>query len=182
MEINMRLSENTTTKIIVERNILERVNDLLADLKPYKIGIITGPLIAKHWLPFLESSLKKLNIQTHVMVAPKGEKAKSFNVYKRVMKELIDFGLTRKSMIIGFGGGSICDLAGFVASTYMRGVQLVLIPTTLMAQVDAAIGGKNGINFIGKNMIGTFYSPLKVIVDPTLLKTLNKKEYKSGLA
>jgi 3-dehydroquinate synthase len=115
-------------------------------------------------------------------VAPRGEKAKSFNVYKRVMKELIDFGLTRKSMIIGFGGGSICDLAGFVASTYMRGVQLVLIPTTLMAQVDAAIGGKNGINFIGKNMIGTFYSPLKVIVDPTLLKTLNKKEYKSGLA
>jgi len=182
MEINMKILDNMVTEIIIERNLLERLDNLLKDLRPYKIGVITDPLIAELWLPTLKTALDKLNIQSHIIIVQRGEKAKSFSTYKRVLKELVNFGFTRKSILIGFGGGSICDLAGFVASTYMRGVQLVLIPTTLLAQVDAAIGGKNGIDYVGKNMIGTFYHPLKIIIDPNLLKTLSKRDYKSGLA
>ncbi len=178
----MRISDNISTKIIVERDSLKQLNNIIEDLQPYKIGIITDPLIAEFWLPTIKASLDRLGIPIHIIIVKRGEKAKTFNVYKKVLKELINFGFTRKSMLVGFGGGSICDLTGFVASTYMRGIPLILVPTTLLAQVDASIGGKNGIDYIGKNMIGTFYHPLKIIIDPNLLRTLDKKDYKSGLA
>lgn len=182
MEINMKISDNIATEIIIRRNLLEQLDNLIEDLRPYKIGIVTDPLIAELWLPILKTTLDKLNVPLHIIIVQRGEKAKTFSTYKKVLKELISFGFTRKSILIGFGGGSVCDLTGFVASTYMRGVQLILVPTTLLAQVDAAIGGKNGIDYIGKNMIGTFYHPVKIIIDPNLLKTLDKRDYKSGLA
>jgi len=182
MEINMKISDNIVTEIIIGRNLLEQLDNLLEDLRPYKIGIVTDPLITRFWLPILKTALDKLNVPLHIITVQRGEKAKTFNTYKKVLKELINFGFTRKSVLIGFGGGSVCDLAGFVASTYMRGVQLILVPTTLLAQVDAAIGGKNGIDYVGKNMVGTFYHPVKIVIDPNLLKTLNKRDYKSGLA
>lgn len=182
MEINMKISDNMATEIIIRRNLLEQLDNLIEDLRPYKIGIVTDPLIAELWLPILKTTLDKLNVPLHIIIVQRGEKAKTFSTYKKVLKELISFGFTRKSILIGFGGGSVCDLTGFVASTYMRGVQLILVPTTLLAQVDAAIGGKNGIDYIGKNMIGTFYHPVKIIIDPNLLKTLDKRDYKSGLA
>lgn len=112
-----------------------------------------------------------------------GEQAKSWQTVDRVVGELLKFGVDRSSVVVGIGGGVTTDLAGFVASIYMRGVRFVAVPTTLLAQVDAAIGGKNGINIGGyKNIAGTFSMPESVIFDRSFLKTLPDSEFCNGLA
>ena len=111
------------------------------------------------------------------------EKIKNFNNYEILTKKILSFGVDRNSIVIAIGGGTIGDLSGFVASTILRGVKFILIPTTLLSQVDSSIGGKNGINTnLGKNLIGTFYQPEEVFIDPKILKSLPKKELQSGYA
>ncbi|MDC2978358.1 3-dehydroquinate synthase [Pelagibacteraceae bacterium] len=112
-----------------------------------------------------------------------GEKIKTFDVYKDLSERLIKNKVNRKSVIIAIGGGTLGDLVGFIASTLLRGLDFFLIPTTLLSQVDSSIGGKNGINTIfGKNLLGTFYQPKEVLIDISTLKSLPKKEIKSGYA
>ncbi len=111
------------------------------------------------------------------------EKIKSFKIYENITQKILKMGIDRNSQIIAIGGGTLGDLSGFIASTIMRGIDLILIPTTLLSQVDSSIGGKNGINTkFGKNLIGTFYQPKLVIIDPFFLKTLSKREMISGYA
>ena len=111
------------------------------------------------------------------------EKIKNFNNYETLTKKILLFGVDRNSIVIAIGGGTIGDLSGFVASTILRGVKFILMPTTLLSQVDSSIGGKNGINTnLGKNLIGTFYQPDEVFIDPKILKSLTKKELQSGYA
>ena len=110
-----------------------------------------------------------------------GEKIKTFNEYKNLSEKLIKSNVNRKSALIAIGGGTLGDLTGFVASTVLRGLDFYLIPTTLLSQVDSSIGGKNGINTIyGKNLLGTFYQPKEVLIDISVLRSLSKKEIKSG--
>ncbi|MCF0206840.1 MAG: 3-dehydroquinate synthase, partial [Bacteroidales bacterium] len=110
------------------------------------------------------------------------EAAKSLKTVEHIVKKLIELKADRNTYLIGIGGGIVCDLTGFVAKIFMRGAKLGLIPTTLLAMVDAAIGGKNGVNFNKtKNFIGTFHNPEFVIIDPKFLKTLNKTQFASGL-
>tara|TARA_B100000989_G_scaffold61782_1_gene42553 strand:- start:16 stop:1083 length:1068 start_codon:yes stop_codon:yes gene_type:complete len=124
---------------------------------------------------------KQKNIQ--IISIQCGEKIKTFNEYKKLTEKLIKNNINRKSAIIAIGGGTLGDLVGFVASTILRGLDFFLIPTTLLSQVDSSIGGKNGINTVyGKNLIGTFYQPKRVLIDISLLKSLPKKEIKSGYA
>ncbi len=112
-----------------------------------------------------------------------GEKIKTFDDYKKLAEKLIKSNVNRKSVLIAIGGGTLGDLAGFVASTVLRGLEFFLIPTTLLSQVDSSIGGKNGINTIfGKNLIGTFYQPKEVLIDTSILNSLPKKEIRSGYA
>ncbi len=112
-----------------------------------------------------------------------GEQIKTFNEYKNLSEKLIKFNVNRKSVLIAIGGGTLGDLTGFVASTLLRGLHFYLIPTTLLSQVDSSIGGKNGINTIyGKNLLGTFYQPTEVLIDISVLRTLSKREIKSGYA
>ncbi len=112
-----------------------------------------------------------------------GEKIKTFDGYKNLAEKLIKSNVNRKSVLIAIGGGTLGDLAGFVASTVLRGLEFFLIPSTLLSQVDSSIGGKNGINTIsGKNLIGTFYQPKKVLIDISILNSLPKKEIRSGYA
>ena len=112
-----------------------------------------------------------------------GEKIKTFNGYKNLAEKLIKNSVNRKSVLIAIGGGTLGDLAGFVASTILRGLDFYLIPTTLLSQVDSSIGGKNGINTnYGKNLIGTFYQPKEVLIDISVLNSLTKKEIRSGYA
>ncbi len=118
-----------------------------------------------------------------VVRIPQGEQAKSLGRATLLYQELIRLGVDRSDMLVAVGGGVICDLGGFVATTFQRGIGLSFVPTTLLAQVDAAIGGKNGIN-LGeyKNMVGTFRQPSFVLIDPAFLKTLPEDEFVSGLA
>ena len=112
-----------------------------------------------------------------------GEKIKSVDYYISIYLNLLKLKIDRSSCIIAIGGGTIGDLSGFVASTILRGVNLILVPSTLLSQVDSSIGGKNGINTkLGKNLIGTFFQPKKVLIDVSLLKSLPKKEIRSGYA
>jgi 3-dehydroquinate synthase len=118
----------------------------------------------------------------HVLYYPGGEENKRFAAVEQLAEQMLARGGDRSSVVIGFGGGIVTDLAGFLAAIYMRGVPFVSIPTTLLAQVDAGVGGKTGANLkSGKNLIGSFHQPLAVLIDPTLLKTLPEREYRAGL-
>ena len=111
-----------------------------------------------------------------------GEEYKNFDTYKMIIDTLLDLKIERNDCIVAFGGGVVGDIAGFVASTVLRGIDFVQIPTTLLAQVDSSVGGKTGINHEdGKNLIGTFYQPKMVLIDPNTLSTLDNRQIKTGL-
>ena len=118
-----------------------------------------------------------------VIVLPAGEKNKTLETVYSAIHQLIELGADRKSFVLGIGGGIVCDITGFVASIYMRGLRFGFVPTTLLAQVDASVGGKNGVNCDGyKNMIGVFNQPEFVLCDVNLLETLDPRELRAGLA
>jgi 3-dehydroquinate synthase len=133
--------------------------------------------------PSLLSALKRLNRPILELSIPEGERYKSLMQAKRCWQEMFAQGIDRQAAIIAFGGGVICDLAGFVASCYMRGLDTFYLPSTLLAMVDAALGGKTGVNLSQvKNAIGTFHQPKHILVDPACLITLPQCEFNSGLA
>ena len=117
------------------------------------------------------------------LVVPASEKSKSIQHYQWLLEQLLELGVKRDCQLVGIGGGVVGDLTGFVAATYMRGMQLVHVPTSLLAMVDSSIGGKTGINFAqGKNLVGSIYQPNQVLIDLSFIKTLPQHEYVSGLA
>jgi len=123
------------------------------------------------------------SMAAEVIIIGTGEEIKTLETVEDIYSQLISWGADRSAFIVGIGGGIVCDIAGFVASTYLRGVRFGFVATTLLAQVDAAIGGKNGVNFERyKNMVGLFQQPEFVICDPEVLKTLPQKEIACGLA
>ncbi len=119
---------------------------------------------------------------TNVIFAA-GEKSKSLSTVEKILRVCVEEGLSRDDYIIGFGGGVVCDLAAFAASIYMRGCNVILVPTSLLCMVDATIGGKTGCDFVGaKNLVGSFYPAKEVLICPPLLKSLSEREYLNGLA
>ena len=120
--------------------------------------------------------------QAEIFVIRAGEKSKNYSVLLSILKKMVEVGLTRNSYVVAFGGGVVGDIAGLAASLYMRGVNLVQIPTTLLSQVDSSVGGKTAVDMCGvKNVIGTFYQPHRVVVDPMFLRTLSAREMRCGL-
>jgi len=168
----------------IENGILNRAGSILAELLPQasRIFVVTVPPVRKRWgLKFL-ASLKSAGFTPEVIAMPDGEPAKRLATVEAMAEKLARFGADRKAVIIALGGGVVGDVAGLLASLYMRGVELVQVPTTVLAQVDASVGGKTGVNLIaGKNLIGTFYHPRVVLIDPTVLKTLPDREFRAGL-
>ncbi|WMY95107.1 MAG: 3-dehydroquinate synthase [Arsenophonus sp.] len=137
------------------------------------------PLYAKR----VHSALIKIGVKIDKIVLPDGEKYKSLTIVNTIFTALLKNNHPKTTTIIAIGGGVISDLAGFAATCYKRGVRLIQVPTTLLSQVDASIGGKTAINHpLGKNIIGTFYQPISVIIDLNTLKTLPKRQFSSGLA
>jgi 3-dehydroquinate synthase len=168
----LKLSDGRTSSILIGENI----ENLSGHLGPKKNFILTNPSISE-----LYAHIFPKNAQ--IITMPAGEKNKTLNVVLDTIRRLIAAGADRKSVIVGFGGGIVCDMTGFIASIYMRGVKFGFVPTTLMAQVDASVGGKNGVNCDGyKNMIGVFNQPDFVLCDPKTLKTLPEREFKSGMS
>ena len=167
-----------TYKIFIQKNSLVNF-DKYVDLSKFsKIAILTDEnLIQAGWL-------NKLFIDKSNLIQIKsGEINKNLDTVSSVWKQMNDFGLDRKSLLINLGGGVVCDLGGFCASTYMRGIEFIQVPTTLLSQVDASVGGKTGFDFNGgKNTIGTFTEPYAVVIDSNTLTTLPIREYNSGMA
>jgi len=121
--------------------------------------------------------------QIHIFTVPDSEAGKSFATYQKVLDWLGAAGFTRNDLVVAVGGGAVTDLSGFVASSWLRGIDWIAVPTTLAAMVDAAVGGKTGINSeYGKNLIGSFYSPVSVLVDLSWLETLSDRDFAAGLA
>lgn len=148
-----------------------------------KLVIITDPAVKSLYGSTLKQSLASNGFKVLILEVPEGEEQKSLETAGRLYHELTDFHAERMTPILALGGGVIGDLSGFVAATYLRGVPLVQIPTTLLAQVDSSIGGKVAVNYgLLKNRIGAFYQPGLVISDITTLKTLRAEELSDGLA
>jgi len=146
-----------------------------------KVVVVTNPTISKLHLDYL---LSKLDIKDlSVVTIPDGEQYKHMQTIEDILEHCFDHKLNRSSVLIAFGGGVIGDMTGFAASIYQRGIEFIQIPTTLLSQVDASVGGKTGVNNkFGKNLVGAFHQPRAVYIDPSFLKTLPKREFSAGVA
>jgi 3-dehydroquinate synthase len=173
--------EGKTCRIIIGNGILGDVGELVPAAD--KFAIISNPTVAQLYGETVASSLADSGLEHEIFLVPDSEESKSLDVANGIYSKLADAGFDRNACIIGLGGGAVGDLAGFVAATYMRGIGLVQIPTTLLAQVDSAIGGKTGVNIpAGKNLVGAFHQPTVVISDVSVLRTLPERDFRSGLA
>jgi len=157
----------------------DSIDNLLLDKKYTQVAVLCDEHTLEHCYPLIKDTLK----DHHVIEIPSGEDYKNLNTCQTIWNQITDKQFDRKSLLINLGGGVIGDMGGFCAATYKRGIDFVQVPTTLLAQVDASIGGKLGIDFNGfKNHIGVFKLPVRVIVDPVFLKTLPDRQVKSGYA
>jgi 3-dehydroquinate synthase len=182
-QIEVRLFANPYTATI-ETGLLTRAGEFLRAALPERARyfIITVPPVKKSWAAKLTRSLSKSGLAHAIIEMRDGERAKTLDTVGDLATKLIRCGADRNSAIIALGGGVVGDVAAFVASIYMRGIDVVQIPTTFLAQVDAAIGGKTGVDLPeGKNLLGTFHQPRAVLIDPGVLSTLAEREYRAGL-
>ena len=183
MIIPVQLGARSYT-IVVERGGLATVGERLRDLGVGpRVAVVTVPEILRLYGKQVADSLETADFVATVVEVPDGEAAKRVAVVEHCWDAFLDAGLDRTSTVLGLGGGAVGDLAGFAAATYMRGVNFVPLPTTVLAQVDASIGGKTAIDHPkAKNLIGAFHQPRLVVVDPTTVTTLPEREFRSGLA
>ena len=150
-------------------------------IKTKKIALITNEQIADLYLSEITQTLNAFDLKT--LILPEGETEKNLETVGKAVEFLSDNGIDRDSSIIAFGGGVIGDITGFVASSYMRGIKFLQVPTTLLAQVDSSVGGKTGVNInTGKNLIGSFYQPKLVVSDISILDSLSKIDFICGYA
>ena len=171
--IELTQSQNITYNITIDR-----LPQLTFDTN---VVVVTNPTVSGYHLDTLLSHINaaKLNIVT----IPDGEEYKTLETVEMILNECFEHKLDRKSLLIAFGGGVIGDMTGFTASIYQRGIDFIQIPTTLLSQVDASVGGKTGVNNkYGKNLIGAFYQPKAVYIDPAFLETLPPREFAAGVA
>ncbi|SMD06457.1 3-dehydroquinate synthase [Sporomusa malonica] len=182
-EVRVNLANHSYT-IHIMAGIISQVGQLMKDMPlSRKALIVTDENVAPLYSGVLADSLAAAGFLPFVLVVPPGESSKSLATADKVFTQAISMGLDRKSPIIALGGGVIGDLSGFVAATYLRGVPFIQVPTTLLAQVDSSVGGKTAVNHpLGKNLIGAFYQPQLVVIDPLVLDTLPERELKAGLA
>ena len=170
--------------VIIESGLFGTIGNTLGNhFAGKKIALITDENIQKVWGDFLKKQLDASHCEWEIIALPAGDTSKSFDTLTVIYKRLIDFQITRDDVIVSLGGGVIGDISGFAAATFLRGVDFVQIPTTLIGQVDSSIGGKNAVNLPeGKNLVGTFYQPTYVFIDPDFIKTLSDYHMADGMA
>lgn len=163
--------------IVLEPGALSKVGELLNLNR--RVIIVTDSGVPAQYAEVVAGQCKSARI----VCIPQGEKSKCFDMLQMILREMLEAGCTRGDCVVAVGGGVVGDLSGFAASCYMRGVDFYNIPTTLLSQVDSSIGGKTAIDFDGvKNIVGAFYQPRRVIIDPDTLKTLSRRQLMAGLA
>jgi 3-dehydroquinate synthase len=169
--------------IHIGTGLLAESGVLLGTLPSPRAVVVTNPAVAEYHLEALRNALSTAAIHSDVILVPDGEQHKDWSTLNEIHTRLLELGADRSTTLIAFGGGVVGDVAGFAAATYQRGIPLVQVPTTLLAQVDSSVGGKTAINHpLGKNMIGAFYQPRVVISDTATLATLPAREYVAGIA
>ena len=179
LKINSVLNVNVPNfsyEIMIGENLLENLEHLIKENIQYKkCAVITNETIYNIYR-------EKISIDAEYIILKDGEEYKNFDSYKYILDKLLELKLERSDLIVAIGGGVVGDIAGFAASTYLRGIRFVQVPTTLLAQVDSSVGGKVGINHTsGKNLIGAFWQPSLVVADISVLKTLDLRQLKTGL-
>jgi 3-dehydroquinate synthase len=176
-------TQSRSYDVLIGSGMLERAGECLGNLLGSKRAfVVTIAPVKRKWAKILVGSLTSTGIKATVLEMPDGEQAKRLATLEKLALNLVEQGADRGATLIAFGGGVVGDVTGFLASIYMRGVNVIQIPTTVLAQVDASIGGKTGVNLLsGKNLLGTFYQPRAVLVDPSVLETLPLRHYRAGL-
>ncbi len=182
MKVNVDLPKNGY-EIVIENGAIQKVGSWLSHLwKPQKVAVITDNHVGSLYASQVVKSLESEGFTVVSYEFLEGEASKNLTTVQKVYEFLAKNGMTRSDGILALGGGVVGDLAGFVASTYMRGIHFVQVPTSLTAQVDSSIGGKTGVNTLyAKNMVGTFAQPDGVLIDPEVLRTLGKRELIEGM-
>lgn len=176
MNIHMDLQENSYD-IIVERGVLSHAGEYLQLNR--RVLVVTDDGVPEHYAQMVAAQCKHPVLCT----VAAGEQSKSFATVEQLVQTMLDYNFSRNDCVVAVGGGVVGDLSGFAASIYMRGIDFYNIPTTLLSQIDSSIGGKTGINFGGvKNIVGAFYQPRKVLIDPDVLQTLPSRQISNGLA
>jgi 3-dehydroquinate synthase len=185
--LNSDSQPNRSYDIAIASHSLKNLGDKLVEIglgkKSKKILIVSNPVIYKHYGETVQTSLSNAGFDVAHLILSAGERFKTANSLQKIYDAALAHRLERSSMIVALGGGVIGDMSGYAAATWLRGIDLVQVPTTLLAMVDSAIGGKTGVNHPqGKNLIGAFYQPRLVWVDPEVLKTLPAREFRSAMA
>src|SRR5580698_4418795 len=169
---------------IIENGLLERAGQQLRSVLGDRrdLIVVTVPPVRRKWGKKLMTSLSAAGFAARFVEMSDGERYKKLATVEQLAEKLSVLGADRNSVVVAFGGGVVGDVAGLLASLYMRGVDFVQIPTTVQAQLDAAIGGKTGVNLrTGKNLVGTYHQPRAVLIDPAVLSTLPEREFRAGL-
>ena len=180
--LNVALGERSYP-IHIGPGVLEKAELVVERLPQKRAAIVSNEIVAPLYLENLESRLNSAGVETVRIILPDGEDHKNWQTLNTIFDALLGHRCERRTTIIALGGGVVGDIAGFAASVYQRGVPFVQVPTTLLAQVDSAVGGKTAINHpLGKNMIGAFYQPRVVVADTDTLSTLPARELSAGLA
>jgi 3-dehydroquinate synthase len=176
------ITPSRSYEVLVGTGLLGRAGEQFKNfVGTRRVFVVTARPVSR-WAKGLKKSLAAAGIESTLLEMPDGERAKRLSTLEKLAEELVRQGADRGSTFIALGGGVVGDVTGFLASIYMRGVDVIQVPTTVVAQVDAAVGGKTGVNLAaGKNLLGTFHQPRAVLVDPTVLNTLPAREYRAGL-
>ncbi len=179
-ELKVDLKEKSYS-IYLANNLLFSFNALLKNIYNGKrVFILTDKRVSKYHLDKLKKQLSSFVIFEVIINGYEGSKC--LTVYEKTISKLLELGIKKSDLLIAFGGGVIGDLGGFIASTLFRGIKFVMIPTTLLSQIDSSVGGKVAVNFKNhKNILGAFYQPKSVFIDPSFLNTLPKKQYNNGI-
>ncbi len=170
--------------IVIQPGILSQMGELLQRAGcAGRVGIVTNPIVHQLYGRVVQRTLRQAGFSPFFIMVPDGERAKTVQWVSNILDELVSQRVERQDALLALGGGVTGDVAGFAASAYLRGIPFVQVPTTLVAQVDSSVGGKTGVNHQqGKNLIGAFYQPRMVVIDPHVLHTLPSRQWIAGLA
>ena len=176
--------KNFSYDILIDFNLIDNIGSIIKEyFESKRVFVITDSNVVRFHGEKIKNILDASNIKFSTYVLPAGEASKNIDTVNDIYNSLANSEITRHDIIIAFGGGVVGDIAGFVASTWMRGVRFIQVPTTVLACVDSSVGGKTGINIsAGKNLVGSFYHPSLVLIDANMLKTLPDREFFSGVA
>ena len=181
--VRVRLGSRSYDIFIGAGILRDIASDVLNKMKPSGVVLLTHPRLAEQYGTPVAEGFRALGVRTGTVVIPSGERYKTLRTVARLYHALLQMGADRQTLLVVVGGGVLGDVGGFTAATYMRSIPLVQVPTTLLAQVDASIGGKTGVDLPeGKNLVGAFYQPMAVFADTNTLATLPTRELRSGLA